>query len=78
MMLWNEAHMLPYAVRFYQSRFPPGTVQITVYDNESTDTTAHLARRLGCRVHSLVTNQSLSDRAHVDMNNEAWPALQIG
>ena len=74
MMLWNEAHMLPYAVRFYQSRFPPGTVQITVYDNESTDTTAQLARRLGCRVHSMVTNQSLSDGAHTAMNNQAWKA----
>ncbi len=69
---WNEAHILPYTVRFYQSRFPLGKVQITVYDNESTDNTNQLARRLGCRVRSMVTNQSFSDRAHMDIKNEAW------
>ena len=47
-------------------------LKITVYDNESTDGTRELARRLGCSVHTMVTNASLSDSAYLQVKNEAW------
>ena len=72
LLAWNEAHLLPYTVRFFHTRFPPGTVRITVYDNESTDGTRELAVKLGCQVRDRKTGGSLSVSGGKVLRNMAW------
>ena len=72
---WNEAHMLPYSVRFYQTRFPtPGTLRITVHDQTSTDGTRELARRLGCQVHTTWSDHKLDVARGRSWRNNVWKA----
>ena len=63
-------NLLPYTVRFFRTRFPPGTVRITVYDNESTDRTRELALKLGCEVREWKTGRSL--RGAKAVRNMSW------
>jgi hypothetical protein len=45
LLCYNERAMLPHTVNHYKKHLPSCT--ITVYDNESTDGSAALARQLG-------------------------------
>lgn len=67
---WNEEFMLPYFIYHYRQRFPECT--IIVYDNQSTDRTKEIAERAGCEVRTLYTGNTLSDRAYLDIKNNAW------
>lgn len=67
---WNEEFMLPYFIKHYRSRFT--NCAIVVYDNESTDATADIAREHGCEVRTFKTNNTLSDRSYLEIKNNCW------
>ena len=72
LVAWNEAHILPYTVRFYQARFPSHSLLLTIYDNESDDGTKALAQKLGCAFVSYSTGGTFNDGVHMRIKNEAW------
>ena len=72
LVAWNEAHILPYTVRFYQTRFPAHFLHLTIYDNESDDGTKALAQKLGCQFLSYSTGGAFNDGVHMRIKNEAW------
>jgi hypothetical protein len=71
-MMWNDIHLLPFTVQFYKKRFSADYLQITIYDNESQDGSAELARALGCRVMTHSTSNEFKDGAHMRIKNECW------
>lgn len=66
---YNEAAMLPWFIRYYQTMLPGCT--ICVMDNESTDDTARIAQRMGCMVHSFSTNNTLDDIGRLELKEKA-------
>lgn len=67
---YNEAFMLPYFIAHYRAMFP--SCHIVVFDNESTDNTADLARAFDCEVHTYKTGGKLSDATYLDIKNNCW------
>lgn len=67
---YNEEYFLPFFIQHYRARFP--TCRIVVYDNESTDTTADIARAAGCEVITYSTNNTLSDATYLQIKNNCW------
>ncbi len=69
---WNESHMLPQFVAHYRRALHDAQdVVFHVFDNQSTDGTRAIARRLGCRVRLFVTD-GLRDDVHATMKSEVW------
>lgn len=73
-LAWNEEIMLPYFVAHYRKMFQE--VRIVIYDNESTDRTAEIAKELFCEVRTYTTNNTLSDRTYLEIKNSCWKDAQ--
>lgn len=73
-LAWNEQILLPYFVAHYRKMFRD--VHIIIYDNESTDKTAELAKELGCEVRTYTTQNTLSDRTYLEIKNSCWKGAQ--
>lgn len=69
-LAWNEEIMLPYFVAHYRKMFQDA--HIVIYNNESTDRTAEIAKELGCEVRTYTTNNTLSDRTYLEIKNNCW------
>ncbi len=69
-LTYNEEVMLPFTINFYRTRFPDCT--ITLYDNESTDSTIDIAISNNCNVISYSTNNQLSDRKYLEIKNSCY------
>ena len=50
--------------------------KLVVYDNESDDGTAELAKELGCEVRTFQTGGKLNDDAYLEIKNNCWKELQ--
>jgi len=66
----NEEVVLPIMVRFYKQRF--ADCRITVYDNQSTDNTASIAGKLGCKVIEWNTNNIYDDFLLAEIKSNCW------
>ena len=67
----NEQVLLPLAIQHYRTRFPG--CRITVFDNNSTDNTVHIARRAGCEVIHRRTQDDIMDQlGHARLKSECW------
>jgi glycosyltransferase involved in cell wall biosynthesis len=67
---YNEAFMLPYFFAHYLNRFDSPV--FVVYDNESTDNTADIARAFGAEVRTYRTGNKLSDATYLEIKNKCW------
>lgn len=67
---YNEELILPYFIRHYRGNFP--NCKIFVFDNESTDNTAKIARQYGCEVITYHTDNQLNDLKYLEIKNHAW------
>ena len=67
---WNEARMLPWTLRFYRHHFPGSF--ITVYDNESDDGTAEIAKSNGCQLVSFSTSGHYDELTLTKLRNTCW------
>ena len=62
--------MLPHFIRHYRKAFPD--CNIVVYDNESTDRTAEIARENNCTVITYKTGGKLDDATYLEIKNNCW------
>lgn len=67
---YNEEVMLPQFVEFYRERFPG--CEITVFDNESTDSTPDIARQNNCEVISWHSGNTIRDDLYLQIKNNCW------
>jgi hypothetical protein len=49
--------------------------RIVVYDNQSTDSTASIAREMGCEVIEYNTGGKLSDDKYLEIKNNCWKGV---
>jgi len=67
---YNEELMLPFFIKHYRTMFPE--CRIVVYDNQSTDRTAEIAKSSNCEVIQYDTNNKISDRKYLEIKNNCW------
>lgn len=69
-IVYNEEFLLPYFIKHYKDRFPH--CEIFVYDNESTDKTADIAKEMGCTVIPYNTNGQYSQPDFSGKKSTIW------
>lgn len=69
-LTYNEEVMLPFTINFYRTRFPG--CNITLYDNQSTDSTLEIAEKNMCNVICYDTGNKLSDSAYLQIKNSCY------
>lgn len=69
-MAYNEELFLQYMIDHYRKNFPG--CFITVYDNQSTDRTAEIARLNNCEVLEFNTNNQIDDFKTRELKNNCW------
>ena len=67
---YNEASLIEATVHHYRTRFPTATFY--VYDNFSTDNSAEIAKRLGCRVTTWGNPVELDMNEMTMLVNNTW------
>lgn len=65
---YNEEFLMPFFMRHYKQF----SNQITVFDNESTDKTAEMAKAEGAVVVPFSTNDTFMDSANIKIKNEEY------
>lgn len=76
LLCYNEEVLLPHTVTHYRTHLPGCT--ITIYDNESTDTSVVLAEALGCHVVSWSSNHRMDEDKQRDIKNTCWKEQNDG
>lgn len=69
-MAYNEEVFLKYMIDHYRSRFP--NCRIILHDNESTDSTAAIARENNCEVINFPTNNEIDEFKITQLKNNCW------
>ncbi len=69
-LAYNEELLLPFFIDHYRQNFPG--CAITVFDNQSTDGTAAIARKMDCRVITFETTDQYSETALLMIRNNCW------
>ena len=67
---YNESVMLPLMVNHYKKIFT--SCEITIYDNNSTDNTAEVAKSLGCKVIKFDTTNETNNVKMLEIKNNCW------
>ena len=67
---YNEEIVLPYMLKHYLERFPD--CKITVYDNQSTDSTKQIALNHNCEVVEYDSNNEVRDDLYLQIKNNCW------
>lgn len=73
-MAFNEEPLIQFMIDHYRERFP--NCHIVVYDNESTDKTAEIARSNGCEIREHKTNAQVDDIKLRYLKNNCWKNAQ--
>lgn len=73
LLSYNESFLLPQVNKWWRERFT--NLQFVVYDNESTDSTAELAKELGWEVRDFHT-KGMSDLVQMGIKNKCWKDCQ--
>ena len=76
LMCYNESVLLPHTIKHYKKYMP--SCHITVYDNESTDNSAELAKSLGCTVVEFKTNNRSENKYRQELKNKCWKTVESG
>jgi len=67
---YNEEIILPYMIKHYRDRFPD--CSITVYDNQSTDSTKQIALNNNCEVIEYDSENQVRDDLYLKIKNNCW------
>lgn len=67
---YNEEIVLPFMINHYRKQFPD--CKITVYDNQSTDSTRQIALDGGCEVLEYNSNNEIRDDLYLNIKNNCW------
>ena len=70
LMCYNEEKIIGFTVNYYKKQFP-GCI-ITICDNESTDNSVKIAKKLGCEIHTYKTDGVFSETALMGIRNNIW------
>jgi len=70
--LYNEEWLIPKMVQWYREKLKGHEVEFIIYDNESTDDTAQIARDLGCLVYPHITGGEMREDEGLKLVNQAW------
>lgn len=76
LLCYNESPLLPQTVKHYKKYFP--SCKITIYDNESTDTSVELAKSHGCNVVSWSSGDKIDDYKYREIKNNCWKTVESG
>ena len=77
-LCFNEEVLLPRTVSFYKTNIP--CCQITILDNESTDNSIKIAKKLGCKIISWTSNfkDMIDDIQYRNLKNNCWKSIKDG
>jgi len=67
---WNEEAIIGDFIDWYRTAIPECT--IVIYDNCSTDATAAIALRKGCKVRFFDTANTFDEQSLIDIRNHRW------
>jgi len=70
LMCYNEERLIEFTVNYYKKQFP--NCSITICDNESTDRSVEIAKKLGCKIHTYNTDGVFSETALMGIRNNIW------
>lgn len=73
---YNEQVLLPHTIAHYKSHLPSS--KITIFDNESTDDSIKIAKKLGCEVVSFSTKNGHDEFKLTDFRNNYWKKVPKG
>jgi len=76
LLCYNEQILLPHTVAHYKHWLP--SCNITIYDNESTDDSVTIAKKLGCNVISWSSNNQIDNFINRDVKNNCWKSIEKG
>ena len=76
LLCFNESYLLPHMIAHYRAYLP--SCHITIYDNESSDDSVAIAKRLGCEVISWSSNNMNDERLKIKIRNYCWNYLKDG
>jgi hypothetical protein len=76
LLCFNESALLPHTVSHYKKYLP--NCKITIYDNESSDNSVEIAKKLGCNVFSFNSNNILDEDLQIKLRNSIWKKCNSG
>jgi len=76
LLCFNESVLLPHTVAHYRRNFP--SCHITIYDNESSDSSVRIAKELGCHVISWTSYQINDESLKIKIRNQCWKHITTG
>jgi ribosome-associated toxin RatA of RatAB toxin-antitoxin module len=76
LLCFNESALLPHTVNHYKKYLP--SCKITIYDNESTDNSVEIAKKLGCSVVSWNSNNIHDENLQIELRNSIWKKCNSG
>jgi glycosyltransferase involved in cell wall biosynthesis len=76
LLCYNEEILIPHTIAHYKKYLP--SCEITIYDNNSTDNSVEIAKKIGCNVISWFSNNKADEYAILHIKNNCWKNINEG